>query len=104
MDGRLLVALIKALLVTSVLAPAVAHDLYSDWRQPGGRRSCCSDGDCRPTRAYRSDDGSWHAWNGSDWLLVPTRRVLSIASPDGRSHLCEVSGIVLCFVHGDDES
>ena len=103
MDCRLLAVLVEVLLATSTLAPAMAHDFYSDWRQPGGRRSCCSDSDCRPTRAYRASDGLWRAWNGKEWLVVPARRVLTIDSPDGRSHLCEVSGKVLCFVHGEDE-
>lgn len=103
MDCRAIGLLIEALLVGAMMAPAVAHDVYSEWRQPGGRQSCCSDGDCRPTRAYRSDDGVWHAWNGTEWLVVPKRRVLSIASPDGHSHLCEINGKVLCFVYGDDE-
>lgn len=85
-----------------VLGAKVArgHDPYTDWKQPGTNASCCDRRDCRPTRARMTDRETWQAWDGTRWLDVPPERVLRIKSPDGRSHLCEMNGAVLCFVPG----
>lgn len=80
---------------------AEMHHVYQDWLQPGSKVSCCDNRDCRPTRARVGDNGLWEAWDGRQWLTVPAARVLSMPSPDGRSHLCEVGGTVLCFVPGE---
>lgn len=78
---------------------AEMHDIYKHWQQPDNPSgSCCHDADCRPTRAYRDDDGHWHAWNGRSWLTVPAGKVLPTDfAGDGRSHICEKSGYVYCF-------
>lgn len=77
-----------------------AHPPYEHWRIPTTGGSCCSDRDCRPTRARMDADGRWEAWDGWRWLPVPPLSVLSIPSPDGRSHLCEANGAVFCFLPG----
>ena len=81
---------------------AQGHDVYKHWRAPDNEHlSCCNNEDCRPTRAYMGDDGLWRAWDGLSWLTVPAGRVLPTDfAGDGRSHLCERSGAVLCFTPG----
>src|SRR5262245_770453 len=65
------------------------HDWYKDLRQPGTGYSCCNgtvngiDGDCRPTRAYQSEDGMWRALVNGQWQPVPPRAVLQRLAPDG---------------------
>src|SRR5215831_4720405 len=70
------------------------HDWYKDLKQPGNGYSCCNgthngiDGDCRPTRAYQTDDGTWRALINGRWTPVPPRVVLHQLAPDGHSHIC----------------
>lgn len=76
------------------------HDEYKHWKQPGSGLSCCNDQDCRPTRAYLTDEG-WRAWNGQTWLLVPRESELPTDfAGDGRSHICEARDRVFCFTPG----
>lgn len=84
------------------LGAAMAHEPYTDWRQPDQPTlSCCNGDDCRPTRAYMHDDGRWRAWNGYMWLVVPWERVLPTDyAGDGRSHLCEKGTTIYCFSPG----
>jgi hypothetical protein len=79
--------------------PAWAHDPYSSWRKPDNPAvSCCHGIDCRPTRAFMGEDGRWRAWDGLGWVIVPPGTVLPTdLAGDGRSHLCERAGRVLCF-------
>ena len=79
--------------------PAWSHDPYTHWRQPDNpAASCCHGDDCRPTRAYMGEDGRWRAWDGLGWVIVPPGRVLPTdLAGDGRNHLCERAGRVLCF-------
>ena len=87
------------------------HDWYKDLRQPGTGYSCCNgtfngiDGDCRPTRAYQSDDGTWRAMVNGRWQPVPPRAVLQRLAPDGNSHICAgKSGMIYCFIGGSPKS
>lgn len=87
------------------------HDWYKDLRQPDTGYSCCngntatSEGDCRPTRAYRSEDGMWYALLDGRWVPVPPRVVLQQLAPDGRSHICAgKSGMIYCFLGGSPKS
>lgn len=89
-----------ALVLVLLPLPAWPHEPYGSWRIPTTGGSCYNNEDCRPTRARMDDDGRWEAWDGWRWLPVPPLAVLSIPSPDGRSHLCESSGAVFCFVPG----
>jgi hypothetical protein len=84
---------------------AEMHPTYETWKDHRGF-SCCNDADCRPTRAYLGDDGLWRAFADGHWMIVPKDRVLSIPSPDGRSHICApVNGTLpYCFVPGDIRS
>ena len=58
------------------------HDWYQQLKQPGTGYSCCKgtvdgiEGDCRPTRAYQTDDGTWRALINGRWVPVPPRAVL----------------------------
>lgn len=85
-----------------VAGRATAHEPYTNWHVPGNpASSCCSNADCRPTRAYLTDDG-WRAWNGETWLLVPWERVLPTdLAGDGRTHLCSRDSFVYCFSPGE---
>lgn len=87
------------------------HDWYKELRQPDTGYSCCNgstasrEGDCRPTRAYRSDDGMWYALLDGRWVPVPPRVVLQQLAPDGRSHICAgKSGMIYCFLGGSPKS
>jgi hypothetical protein len=82
------------------------HDVYRHWHPPKNPdTSCCSNADCRPTRAYIDADGNWRAWNGQDWLVVPQERLLPTDfAGDGRSHLCESHGFIFCFTPGEMRS
>src|SRR6188768_3431221 len=80
------------------------HDWYRELKQPGTGYSCCNgtvngvEGDCRPTRAYLTDEGQWRALIDGKWVLVPPRAVLKQLAPDGRSHVCASrSGVIYCF-------
>lgn len=79
------------------------HDIYKLWHPPRNpNTSCCSNADCRPTRAFVDPDGQWHAWNGNAWLSVPRDRVLPTDyARDGRTHLCEKEGFIYCFTPAD---
>jgi hypothetical protein len=79
------------------------HDIYKSWHPPNyPNSSCCSNADCRPTRAFVDGEGRWRAWNGSTWLIVPHDRVLlTNYAGDGRSHLCEKNELIFCFAPGE---
>ena len=87
------------------------HDWYKELKQPGSGYSCCNgsvngvSGDCRPTRAYLSDDGTWRALVNGRWTPVPPRVVLKRLAPDGNSHICAAqSGMIYCFIGGSPKS
>ena len=101
---------------TTTTAPAMSghaenHDWYQDLKQPGTGYSCCNgtvngvEGDCRPTRAYLQDDGTWKAMVNGRWMPVPPRVVLQRLAPDGNSHICAgKSGMIYCFIGGSPKS
>jgi hypothetical protein len=88
------------------------HDWYKELNQPGTTYSCCNartdknpDGDCRPTRAYQTEDGTWRALLNGRWVPVPPKTVLQTLAPDGRSHICaNPSGTIFCFLGGSPRS
>jgi hypothetical protein len=87
------------------------HDWYKELKQPGTGYSCCNgtvngvEGDCRPTRAYLQEDGSWRALVDGQWVVVPPRVVLKQLAPDGNSHICASrSGLIYCFLGGSPKS
>jgi len=87
------------------------HDWYQELKQPGTGYSCCNgtingiEGDCRPTRAYLTDEGQWRALIDGKWVMVPPRAVLKQLAPDGRSHICASrSGMIYCFLGGSPKS
>ena len=87
------------------------HDWYKELKQPGTGYSCCNgtangiEGDCRPTRAYIQDDGTWRALIDGRWVVVPPRVVLKQLAPDGNSHICASrSGLIYCFLGGSPKS
>ncbi len=65
------------------------HDWYQKLKRPGSNASCCSgtingvEGDCRPTRAYQKDDGTWFALLDGRWVMVPPKVVLHELAPTG---------------------
>jgi len=87
------------------------HDWYKELKQPGTGYSCCNgpvngiEGDCRPTRAFLQDDGTWKALIDGRWMPVPPRVVLKSLAPDGNSHICAgKSGMIYCFIGGSPKS
>lgn len=87
------------------------HDWYRELKQPGTNMSCCNgtmngiEGDCRPTRAYIDDHGTWRALMDGRWIVVPPRVVLQSLAPDGGSHICaNRSGTIYCFMGGSPKS
>ena len=87
------------------------HDWYQQLKQPGTGYSCCNgtangiEGDCRPTRAYLTDEGNWRALIDGKWVIVPPRVVLQQLAPDGRSHICaNRTGTIFCFLGGSPKS
>jgi hypothetical protein len=85
------------------------HDWYKNLKQPGTGYSCCNGdtahGDCRPTRAYKTDDGTWRALVDGHWQPVPPSVVLKTLAPDGNSHVCAgKSGMIYCFIGGAPKS
>ena len=90
---------------------AEGHDWYKELKQPGTGYSCCNgttdgrEGDCRPTRAYLTEEGVWKALIDGQWVQVPPRVVLKQLAPDGNSHICASrSGLVYCFIGGSPKS
>ena len=90
---------------------AQSHDWYQELKQPGTGYSCCNgtingiEGDCRPTRAYITEEGQWRALIDGKWILIPPRAVLKELAPDGRSHICASrSGMIYCFLGGSPKS
>jgi hypothetical protein len=87
------------------------HDWYQQLKQPGTGYSCCNgtangvEGDCRPTRAFLTEDGTWKAMINGRWMPVPPRVVLQKLAPDGNSHVCAgKSGMIYCFIGGSPKS
>jgi hypothetical protein len=76
---------------------------YSTWERPDQPGvSCCSDKDCAPAEA-RMVGGQWQARHiGTEtWFPIPDAKIeRNRESPDGRNHLCELAGMVFCFVAG----
>lgn len=101
-----LAVLIVGFAIAAIKRPAHGHDIYSDWRVPNNPAvSCCNNSDCRPTRAYKEDDGLWRAWDGHGWLVVPAERLLPTdLAKDGRAHLCEKGGWIYCFSPSEPKS
>ncbi len=101
------IVLLVALAIGAVAwcGEARGHDQYMNWQRPDVGGPCCHgvsearpDGDCRPTTAYKGDDGLWRA--GPRELVVPANKLVPRA-PDGRCHVCERGGYVLCFAPCD---
>ena len=87
------------------------HDWYKNLKQPGTAYSCCNgtangvEGDCRPTRAYLTEQGTWRALIDGKWTPVPPSVVLKTLAPDGNSHICAgKSGMIYCFIGGVPKS
>ena len=100
-----------AQVVTHGEGHAENHDWYRELKQPGTNMSCCNgtmngiEGDCRPTRAYIDDHGTWRALMDGKWIVVPPRVVLQSLAPDGGSHICaNRSGTIFCFMGGSPKS
>lgn len=85
---------------------AEVHDWYKGLRAPHTGASCCDDRDCRPTRAYREDDGTWRAMLDGQWVAIPIHVVLKEKAPDGRSHICANpdTKVIYCFIAGEPRS
>jgi hypothetical protein len=85
------------------IPPAVAHDIYTNWKRPDyPHSSCCNNKDCYPTEA-RFQSGSWFARRREDgeWLRIPPAKILhDEQTEDGKAHLCALppeSGVIYCF-------
>ena len=81
------------------------HDWYKTLMSPQSGASCCDNRDCRPTRAYLDDEGTWRALLDGRWIAVPREKVLRTKAPDGNSHICANEfGMIYCFVGGVPKS
>ena len=96
---------------TRNIGHAENHDWYKELKQPGTGYSCCNgpvngvEGDCRPTRAILTEEGTWKALIDGRWMPVPPRVVLKTLAPDGNSHICAgKSGMIYCFIGGSPKS
>lgn len=81
--------------------PAQAHDIYTDWKQPGTNKSCCSGGphtgDCYPTQA-KWKDGHWTALRREDGQFIPIPDKALLLPIDENAHLCAPpAGDPYCF-------
>jgi len=100
---RILVPLGVFATVAMVFWPARAHDIYMDWKTKSGV-SCCHDRDCAPATMSADDEGRLFARQNGQTYFVPKDAILPIPSPDGRSHLCVISGTPICAVVGEPRS
>lgn len=83
------------------------HHWYLQQKRPGTTTACCNakteanpDGDCRPVRAARGDDGIWRAEVAgfAKPVDIPAAVVMKTMAPDGNGHICmSPSGTVYCF-------
>lgn len=82
---------------------AIHEQFYSNWYRPDNPAiSCCNKQDCAPAEARRVN-GQWQARHvgSATWLPIPDAKIeLNRDSPDGRNHLCEIGGMVFCFIVG----
>jgi hypothetical protein len=90
----------------------INHEQYKGWSRPDGG-SCCNDGDCRPTRAYKDENGNWMALVDGRYELVPADKVLGTdLFKDGRNHICASQAInrdtgghwIYCFTPAEPKS
>jgi hypothetical protein len=94
---------------------ARAHEFYEGWSRPTGPygivhrgMSCCRNTDCSPVAETRMEGGRYvvRPEGGDAWFKVPPGVIESQQtdpreSPDGRSHVCILAGMVICFVEGN---
>lgn len=61
---------------------------YEDWMQPDSPEiGCCSNEDCRPTKAeYRN--GEWWVILDGEWVQVPKNKILDGTSTTELAHVC----------------
>lgn len=113
-------SLISALFALAIVTPSYAqhnghdenHDWYQHLKQPGTGYGCCSNNDCRPTKAYWDDvDEVWMAVNPftQNWIRVPDKYILADKEnkdPMQRPHICvnPHSGLIYCFLRGQPKS
>ena len=97
---------------------AQVFQFYSAWLRPKGifniehrKNSCCNRSDCFPVVETKMDaqgryvvrpeihgfPGQWFTVNPS---IIESRQGDPRDSPDGRSHVCIIGGVVACFVEG----
>jgi hypothetical protein len=86
---------------------------YSTWRVPnlGSERvsSCCNRSDCAPAE-IKVREGKWYGRRSVDvdWHFIPEALLESNQgdpreSPDSGSHICVMSGRVICAVFGSGQ-
>jgi hypothetical protein len=94
--------LLSLLLTAQCCQSAGAHDLYTGLQRPDVGGSCCNNQDCRPTSMCVLPEGKEGINATWGCIPVPYSKVVGMASPDGRPHICELSQaqIVLCVVMG----
>jgi len=99
---------------------AQVFQFYSAWMRPKGvfsiqhrKNSCCNRSDCFPVAETKVDGqgryvvrpeiagapglGQWYTVNPS---IIESQQGDPRESPDGRSHVCIIGGVVACFVEG----
>ena len=104
--SRPILACLAIVALIAIAGEPWAHDIYWDWKQPDTGYPCCRGstdtrvGDCRPTSAWKDDDGIWWVMVDGRPLKIPRHKVMA-PQPDGRCHICELDRYVRCFVPCD---
>jgi hypothetical protein len=81
-DEHFSAGFVVAVLITNLLLPPLAHDIYSHLRDEGGG-SCCDDQDCRPA-VYRLTARGVQMHVDQRWINVPDERIQYRALPGDR--------------------
>jgi hypothetical protein len=66
--------------------------------------SCCDAGDTVETKFKVEPGGGphpedrWYVWINSQWVMVPSDKIVPDYAPDGTSYLFMMAGTIQCFV------
>ncbi len=88
---------------------------YETWKRPKGNftgithrfQSCCNRSDCFPVAETKMEGGRYivrpegaSKWFRVDPSIIESNQSDPRESPDGRSHVCIIGGLAVCFQEG----